>query len=94
MSDIQIPSRKFLILMGYMQNIGFDPLELCSNADLSFEQLSDNPPEKLLPGYFYALLYKLDFGLILGEAVSSSARRIIRKFIFLKTLGYYSLIAS
>ncbi len=30
----------------------------------------------------------------LGEAVSSSARRIIRKFIFLKTLGHYSLIAS
>jgi AraC-like DNA-binding protein len=57
-SEILIPSRKFLRLVDYMERIGLDPVALMQPLELTLQQLKAMPQDQGLPGTYYSRMYK------------------------------------
>lgn len=96
MSDNQIPIRKFLQLLNYIEAIGLDPVQLASSVDLSYDDISTLDENLQLPSLYYSLLYReavlqmqtLDASLPWAAGLGSDAFRLMCYcMISSKTLG-------
>ena len=59
--DIQheIPVRKFLRLLDYLEKVGIEPAPIAKRGGLDMNRLIQEDPDTLLPGYRYSSLYEL-----------------------------------
>lgn len=55
----EMPARKFLRLLDYLDKVGIDQRAVAKRAGLNIDELSATDEEKMLPGYRYSSLYEL-----------------------------------
>lgn len=55
----QVPARKFLRLLDYLEKVGIEPERICKLGGLDYRRLQQQNPDTRLPGYRYSSLYEL-----------------------------------